>query len=260
MDKLSVLIFAKDENEVLKKTLAAVKNGGFADELVMIIDKNGYGKATVKLAKEYQSKIHFRSLDNFRDHKNFGITQTKNCWVLLLDADEEVSPELSAAIHRLLQSGKIADYAAYNIAFKTMFFGHWLRYSVGYPDYHLRLFDKTKCCYQYLVHEILQVKGQVGTIKSGDIIHYSFRNWRQWQKKIEIYADLDARERVANSRRFSLIYLFGKPLKEFCWRYFKQEGWKDSQTGLLFALMMAYYRFLTAIKIRKMNKQDENCH
>lgn len=265
--KISVLIFAKDEIEIFKKIIAKASDENFCDELVVILDKD-YQPEIYQMAKKYQAKIFVHQLTNFRDHKNYGISKTKYDWVLLIDADEEIDAELAQSLSNIKNSLEKEKYAGYNIAFKTLFFGHWLKYSGVYPDWHVRFFNKTRAKYEHIIHEILKVDGKIKNMR-GHIIHHSFRNRRQWLKKIELYTDLEAKNLIKKGRRFSLIYLFGKPLKEFYWRFIQLRGFLDGLVGLQFALMSAYYRFKTAMKIRKIDSRsksgmtkgkNENCH
>ncbi|EKE14361.1 MAG: glycosyl transferase family 2 [uncultured bacterium] len=255
MNKITVLIFAKNETITFKRVLEHASNPKFCDQLLVVLDE-GFLPEIKDLAQEFQADIVIKKLQNFRDHKNFGIAQAKNNWVLLLDADEIVDGQLTDALEKFRQNDKVLDFG-YNIKFKTYFFNHWLRYGGTYPDLHIRLFDKRKAKYRHTIHELLFVDGKIGEI-DGHIEHYSVTYFSQWLKKIPLYTDLEANFLIKKGRQFSLTYLIGKPLKEFFWRFVQLKGYRDGFHGLRFALMASYYRFRTALKIKKLDSRCRN--
>ena len=253
MNKITVLIFAKNETLTFKRVLEKASNQKFCNQLLVILDE-GFLPEIKQLAQQFHAEIVVKKLRNFRDHKNFGIAQTKNNWVLLLDADEIIDDQLAGSLKKFCRSDRIVN-SGYNIKFKTYFFNHWLRYGGVYPDLHIRLFDKRKAKYRHTIHELLYVDGKIGEI-DGHINHYSVTYLNQWLKKISLYTNLEAKHLIKKGRRFSLIYLIGKPLKEFYMRFIQLKGYRDGYHGLRFALMASYYRFKTALKIKKLSKGD----
>lgn len=252
MNKISVLVFAKHELRTFEQVLSRASNPKFCDQLLVVLDDQHLLEIK-EIAKKYHADIYIKKLDNFRDHKNFGISKAKNNWVLLLDADELIDEELADSLENFRLSDE-STYRGYNIKFKTYFFNHWLKYGGVYPDIHIRLFDKRYSKYKHIVHELLYVDGKIGEL-NGHILHYSVSNFRQWLNKISLYNDLEAKYIMQRGRKFSLMYLFGKPVKEFYWRYIQLYGYRDGWHGIRFALMSAYYRYKTALRLKKLEKE-----
>ncbi len=252
MNKISILVFAKHELRTFDQVLNRASNSKFCDQLLVVLDDQHLPEVK-EIAKKYHADIYVKKLDNFRDYKNFGISKAKHNWVLLLDADELIDKELADSLEKFRINDE-SGYRGYKIKFKTYFFNHWLKYGGVYPDIHIRLFDKRHSKYKHIVHELLFVDGKIGNL-DGHILHYSVSNFKQWINKISLYNDLEARFLIEHGRKFSIGYLLGKPIKEFIWRYFQLYGYRDGLHGIRFALMSAYYRYKTALRLKKLEKE-----
>ena len=135
--KLSVVIITKNEEEDIGPCLESVK---WADEII-VVDSFSEDK-TVEICRRYGSKVLERKDEGYAKKKNFGIDEAAGEWILSLDADERISPELAEEIKEVLR-GK-GDDDGYLIPMKFYFFGHWMRHGGLYPKHHLRLFKRKK--------------------------------------------------------------------------------------------------------------------
>ncbi|MBU1726281.1 MAG: glycosyltransferase family 2 protein, partial [Candidatus Omnitrophica bacterium] len=163
--KLSVVVITKNEEENIRECLESVK---FADEIVIVDDFSIDN--TVSICREYTDKIYTRELDGFAKQKQFGVDRAKGEWILVLDADERLTPELQKEI--LATLSRDSDYAGFKILRKSFYLGSWIRHCDWYVAI-LRLFRKDKGWFDSrLVHENIHVSATIGTLRH-PMLHYS---------------------------------------------------------------------------------------
>ena len=225
--KISVMIIAKNEEKSISTCLNSVK---FADEVVLIDDYST--DKTAVIARNLKAKVYKRKLDGFASQKNFGIKKCKNKWVLILDADESLTPELQSEIKKIKSSNNVA----YDMPFRNYVGDYWLKHGGLYPDRHIRLINKEKAQYgPREIHETLTIQGRVGHLKN-DIIHKTYANYSEYLDKVKKYASIEAQ----TDRDKPPITL---PLKVFYGKFIKEKGYKDRINGLKSALLLSYYPF-----------------
>jgi glycosyltransferase involved in cell wall biosynthesis len=234
MQKISIVIITKNEEEALRNCLESVKD---FDEII-IVDSFSTDN-TVSIAKEYTDKIFLRKFDDFSSQKNFTLTKCRNDWVLLLDADEVLSEQLKEKI----KSSILNSESGYRIKRKTYIFGRLLKYGGHSNDAPLRLFDKRKANFVQPIHEFVRISGEVGFIKE-PIIHYSTRNLNEYTNKLNLYTDLEAKFMKEKNLRFSYLGLIFYPIFRFLQRYILQRGFLDGYEGFIFYTMSAFYDFV----------------
>jgi len=252
---LSVVISAFNEGEKIKECL---KSLSFADEIIFV-DNNSTDK-TSEIAQKYTSKIFIRPNNPMLNiNKNYGFIKASGDWILSLDADERVTPELKEEIKIITNKQDFAqvfgseaqaqrdDNGAVNgywIPRKNIIFGKWIKHTGWYPDYQLRLFKKGKGRFpEAHVHEMIDVVGETGRLKN-NIIHYNYETIFQFmQKLIYIYASNEANQLLKNGYKFSWQDAIRFPFKEFLSRFFAREGYKDGFHGLMLSILMAFYHF-----------------
>ncbi len=242
--KFSVVVIAHNEEDVLADCLTSV---GFASEVIVVNDMSSDN--TVKIAEQHGAKVYDRKLDGFASQKNFGIEKTANQWVLILDADERVSAELSKVIQALEPPSEVS---AYSIAFRNFVGGSWLRHGGLYPDRHIRLFDKTKARYgKREVHETLEISEGRTAELAGDIVHLTYAGRREYLDKVRTYSRRQAEEdlRLGQPTRY-LPFL--TPVKVFLFHYVKLVGFLDGWNGFISALYLAYYRVLYQRRLKEL--------
>lgn len=247
-NKLTIALLAKNETTLFKKALGSA---GFADEIIVVLDDNG-SVETKNIALKCKAKVYSNKFVNFASQKNYLLSKCTNDWVFLLDADEEISPSLANEIEKLLRITN--NEVAYQVARKNIIFGKWVKHTGWFPDCQTRLFNKNKVRYEGLVHEQVIVNGGIGKLNNL-LIHYNYQSIGQFNVKQEHYAKLEAKRVFEDGRRFSLSYLFGKPLKEFYFRYLKNYGFLDGWRGLVLSVLMAGFRVKVALKIRRMGQR-----
>lgn len=243
-ERLSVVIIAGAVEHEIRDCLESVK---WADEIIVV---NSQSKdRTAEIAREYTDKVFFRNWDGFSKQKQFALEQAKNEWILSLDSDERVSPELRTEIQTILTNG--SAYDGYYIPRRNYFLGHWVKHCGWYPGYQLRFFRKSKArMNERLVHEAFLVEGPVGYLKN-DIIHQTHPTIRITLEKINTYSSLKAEEK-ASRRPVTFLDLLLQPPMAFLHFFFLKQGFRDGVYGLMVSMIHALTVALTYLKIWEM--------
>ena len=244
MSKLSVVVSAYNEE---KKIEDCLKSASFADEIIFI--DNSSSDSTLKIAKKYTSEFFVKENNPMLNvNKNFGFSKAKNEWILSLDADERVTPELAKEIQSSIINHK-SSVVGYWIPRKNIIFGKWIEHTGWYPDYQLRLFKKGKGKFEEKhVHEMIKLEGESGKLKS-PIIHYNYENVSQFLQKTLLYTENEADQIVEKGYKFIWQDSIRFPIKEFISRFFAREGYRNGLHGLVLSLLMAFYHLIIFVNI-----------
>ena len=250
MIKLSVVIITYNEERNIARCLDSVKE--IADEIV-IIDSYSTDNTTA-IARGYNATVAEHPFAGYAQQKNLASTLTANNWILSLDADEALTPELLQSIKAVKQS---PTHNVYQMPRLTNYCGQWIRHCGWYPDRQTRLYDKTKGKWEEKkVHEFWQATNRTDTkgLLKGDLMHYSFISLSQHLKKIERYTELAAEAAVADGKNASLLKIITSPGWHFFTEYFIKLGFLDGFNGFLICKLSAYTAFIKYSKIRLYHK------
>lgn len=237
MQGLSAVILAKNEEKNIERVINSVKE--IADE-ILVID-SGSTDRTVEIATSLGARVIFKEWQGAARQRTFGSLQASNEWVLTLDADEEVSPQLRENIKKALEN---LSFDAYEIPRKTYYLGKFLQHT-WYPEWRLRLFKKGFVEFEGELHEEVKFlkECRVGRLK-GDLYHYSYRNlYHQYVKTID-YAKAMAEIYHKNGKKFKPYKLILSPVSMFVKNYFFKLGFLDGWRGFLVAMSSFFYSFL----------------
>ena len=235
MTRLSVTIVAWNEEERLRACLESVT---WADEII-VVDAESTDK-TVALAREFTDRVWVRPWPGFAAQKNFALEQATGDWVLALDADERVTPELRARVARVLAADGPAD--GYSVPRR------WVRHGGLYPDYQLRLFRRRAGRFLAdAVHESVRVEGKVETLGEA-LLHHSYRSLEDFVQRSNRYSTLAAGEWIRQGKRAGLADLIFRPLGRFLSMYIIRRGFLDGWRGFVLAVLYADYVFLRTAK------------
>lgn len=234
--RISACIIAFNEAGRISDCLASL---AFCDEIV-VVDSHSTDD-TVAIADARGARVLQRTFEGFRSQKAFAVAQARHDWVLCLDADERVSPELRAAIEAAREGG-FAGMAGYRFNRLSDYFGRFLRHGNAYPDRVLRLFDRRRGGWRGKreIHEAASVDGPVGTLR-GDLIHYPYRSLEQQLAKTQRYARMMAEHEHARGKRASWSKLVLAPAWRFWRGYLLRAGFLDGWRGLVYAYVRANY-------------------
>ena len=242
MTRLSVTIIAWNEEERLRACLESV---GWADEIV-VVDAESTDK-TVALAREFTDKVWVRPWPGFAAQKNFAIDQAAGTWILSMDADERVTPELGLRIKAIVKDDGPAD--GYLIPRRNLFWGAWVRHGGLYPDYQLRLFRRGAGRFvEDAVHESVTVTGRVEPLAE-PLLHQSYRDLEDFVRRSNRYSTLAASDWLRRGRPVGVLNLIMKPLGRFLSMYIVRRGFLDGWRGLVLAILYAEYVFLRMAKV-----------
>lgn len=207
----------------------------------MVVVDSHSTDATRDIAASLGARVIERDFDGFRSQKQFAIEQAAHDWVLCLDADERVGPELREAIETERARG-FDGAAGYRFARLSEYFGRFLRHGNAYPDRVLRLFDRRRGGWRGTreVHEAASVDGPVRTLR-GDLIHHPYRSLQQQLAKTQRYARMMAEHDFARGKRAGIGKLVFAPAWRFWRGYVLRAGFLDGWHGLVYAYVRANY-------------------
>jgi len=248
--KISVTIITLNEEKVIAACLASV---AWAEEIIVV--DSGSSDRTEEICRSF-AKVRFMHQDwlGYGPQKNFAVAQATHQWILSLDADETVSPELKEEILRELHSSP--RYAGYRIGRKNLYRGHWIRHSGWWPDEIIRLFRKDAGQFNNrIVHESVEVAGPVGSF-SGTIEHRSFHGPEDFLEKARRYAIPGAVQMQAAGKQGSAPRAIIKALATFIKSYFLKRGFLDGRAGLLIAVSGAVGVFYRVMKLAELNEEQ----
>ena len=226
---LSAVIIAKNAARQLPECLESL---AFCDE-ILVVD-SGSDDGTVALAQSRGARVIEAEWRGFGPQKRYAVEQAAHDWVLCVDADERVSPELRSAIERALAA---PANAAYRFPRCNRFLGRYLRHGEGYPDWSLRLFDRRRARWSDdAVHEKVLTDAEVGTL-TGDLLHDSAETLDAYLAKQNRYTTLAAQQAFDAGRRANALQLLLSPLVRFVKFYFFRLGLLDGVPGLIHILI-----------------------
>ncbi len=254
--RISVVIIARDEEEKLPGALASVD--GLADEIVVV--DTGSTDATVQIAEEHPKVTVLRAeFENFSQAKQEALEAAGGDWVLALDADERVSPELVAKIHQLDANQQLVGQGGFEIRRRNYILGREMK-TMGFEnDYPLRFFRREGAHYSpRLVHEGIELPDRlpVGRLEE-PLDHYTFGGVDHYLRKSNLYSTLEIAE---GGRQLSHWHMMMAPPSTFIRYYLSRGGWRDGFPGFLWASLSAMGVFLRDVKlwIASLEERDES--
>ena len=255
MKKLSVVMAVYNEEENIGRCLESIKD--IADEIV-VVDGNSTDK-TVAIAKKYKAKVMFtkNSETHFHVQKNMAIDAAIGEWILQLDADEIVPPELAQEILLTINHER-STIDGYWMNRKNWFLSRFLTKGGQYPDPTLRLYRNGKGRLPARdVHEQAVVEGKTGKLKH-DLLHYRDRDFKNYLLRNNRYTSLLAEQFAEQHLSINPIsciqYLVLKPVREFLWIYIRHRGYIDGFPGFVFALFSSLRFAIAYIKYWQITK------
>jgi glycosyltransferase involved in cell wall biosynthesis len=275
---VSVLIPAKNEQANLPACLTSLSR---ADE-IFVVDSQSTDNS-IEIAKSYGvNVVQFNFNGRWPKKKNWSLDNLpfRNEWVLIVDCDERITPELWEEIDQAIQND---EYTGYYLNRRVFFLGKWIRYGGKYPDWNLRLFQHKKGRYENLntedipntgdneVHEHVVLQGKVGYLKN-DMLHEDFRDLYHWLERHNRYSNWEARvyfniltgkddsgtiganlfgDAVQRKRFLKKVWvrLPFKPILRFVLFYIIQRGFLDGKAGYIYARLLSQYEYQIGVKL-----------
>ncbi len=248
MSKLSVVVITKNEENNVRECLDSVS---WADEIIVV--DAGSTDLTVDIVKEYSKKVFSRPWDGYGAAKNFGIAQCSGEWVLSIDADERITPELRDEILGHFENND-QKISAFSVPRRANFLGKWIYHCGWYPGRITRVFRRSKGRFtEEKVHERLEIDGLIVPLKS-DLLHYTDPDLKSYFDKFNKYTSLAAEELMDRGKKFSLIKLIANPVWIFFRMYILKRGFLDGIPGFILCVLSANYVFTKYAKLWEHSK------
>lgn len=210
----------------------------WCSEIVVVLNQETQD-GTEEIATSFGAQVHRHPWEGFREQKNLALSHATQPWVLALDADEEVSPELRESILNFFSAGP-ERFAGADFARKVWFMGRWITHGDWYPDRVLRLFRRDKGIWSGTQeHCAVKLQGSPATLP-GDLLHYSNPNISSYVSKINYFADLHLQRQLAEGARWSASAAVFRAGWRFVRAYFLRRGFLDGYPGFFIAASTAY--------------------
>jgi glycosyltransferase involved in cell wall biosynthesis len=272
--KVSVLILTLNEENNLPNSFESLK---WCDDVV-VLDSHSTDN-TASIVKKFDARIFFRKFDDYASQRNYGLNEIdfKYKWVLMVDADEIVAPELVFEINALPESVE-PEICIYRMRRKDYFLGRWIKHSSCYPVWFGRLVRLGRIRVERSINEEYHTDGQIGYLQN-HLIHYPFnKGFYSWIEKHNRYSTMEAALMVEKSNRWpdwkeifysdpakrrkaikQLVYLLpGRPLLIFCVFYFLKCGFLDGKPGLKYCTLKAFYEYMIDCKVKELKRKKKN--
>ncbi len=242
---VSVVVLTKNEQARIARCLDSVK---WADEIIVVDDEST--DQTREIVSKYTDRIFVRKMEVEGRHRNWAYAQAKNNWILSLDSDEVVTPELSEEIRRVVSDNPKEN--GFTIPRRNYIGGYWVKYGGWYPSPQLRLFKKDKFRYEEVaVHPRAFMDDPCGHLKS-DIIHYSYKNLEDFLAKLNNQTTREAQKWFAQNRPMRLYIFLWRSFDRFIRTYIVRKGYKDGFIGFIIAFYASLYQLMSYIKYREL--------
>ncbi|MFH1800868.1 MAG: glycosyltransferase family 2 protein [Candidatus Omnitrophota bacterium] len=244
---LSAVLITLNEERKLPECLRRL---AFADEIV-VVDSCSEDQ-TVQIAEKAGAKVFQRTFDSFSGQKNYGIQMAGGDWILLIDADELVTPELRDEILSAIRSQEYRS--AFTLRRVNQIFGAVLRHGASGEDHPIRLVRKGAGVFEGLVHEKLRIEGEIGDLR-GELTHITYQTLEEYFLKFNQFSSLDAREFLRQERKPpSWLQILVKPAAEFFFYYIVKAGFLDGWPGFQYQVLSSFYVFIKHAKAKNLKK------
>jgi glycosyltransferase involved in cell wall biosynthesis len=248
--KLSVYMITYNNARTVGRALESVK---WADEII-VVDSFSTDK-TAEICQKYTDKIFQRRWPGHRDQYQYAADLTAHPWIMFVDADEEVSPELAEEVRRELGGGaeEVDGFFVYR---RTFYLGRWIRYGGWYPDGEIRLYRRDKGRWEGGLHARVVVDGRVQPLKNL-CHHYTYRDISDQIQTIDKYSRIAAEDMAQKGEKFSFFKLLCHPPFRFIKEYFFKSGFRDGLPGLVIIISTRYYVFIKYAKLWELTRTQK---
>jgi glycosyltransferase involved in cell wall biosynthesis len=245
-----VVCFNEEEN-----IGACLESLAWCDEII-VVDSFSTDR-TVEICRRYTERVIQRAWAGYRDQKAFAHSQATKEWVLLVDADERVTPELREEIGRALARHQ-NDCSAYALPRLVFFLNRWWRRGGWYPDYDVRLFRRERATWGGSdPHEKILVDGKIRRLRN-PLHHFTYRDIEDHLERINRFTSISAREQRKSGQRWRLADALLRPAARFFRSYFLKRGFMEGFAGFYVAVTAAVYVFLKYAKLWQLEAEDKN--
>jgi len=251
--QISSIIIARDEELNIRRCIESQL--AVVDDIVILVDSRTKD-ATVQIASSYP-KVNCEVVEwnGYAKTKTLALSKTKYDWILWIDADEELTPELIEEL-KTFKTVK-PQFNAYDVARRAFFLGKWIKHSGWYPARVTRLFNKKVVNFnEKEVHEHLNINGETGHLKY-DLNHYTDPSIEHYFTKFNLYTSLAAKELNDKGKRAGLNDILLHPVFLFLKMYIFRLGFLDGLHGFILAILSSAYVFTKYCKLWELNRESK---
>lgn len=245
--RITVAVLARDNEPQIADCL---ESAAWADELLVVLDDRS-SDATADIARAMGARVVERRFDDFAGQRNYALSLATTEWLLFVDTDERVTPELADEVRRVIREG---DRAGWWVPRRNLIWGREIRHGGWWPDHQLRLLrvDRVRYDTERPVHEVVLLDGAAGYLEA-PFIHHNYSTVREFVRKQRQYVGYEAQILYRDGVRPRPWTYVTQPLREFRRRYLTLEGYKDGLHGLLLCLLVAYYYgFVVTVELSRL--------
>lgn len=241
---ISAVVLTHHDSATLARTLDGL---AWCDERIIVDDYST--DETLAIAGEYTTRVYRRHLHgDFAAQRNFGLSKAKGEWVLFVDSDEAVPPQLAKEIRQKVYSLQFRVYRGFIVRRQDWFMGRWLKHGEAANIKLLRLAKKDAGRWARPVHEVWDVKGPVGRL-SAPLLHYPHPDVAQFLDEINSYSTLNAHFLKKKNIHAAWWHILVYPTAKFFVNFIQRRGFLDGMPGAIMAIMMSFHSFLTRAKL-----------
>ena len=247
---ISACIITYNEEKNIRRCLESLK---WVEEVIVVDSMSS--DSTVSLCREFSVSVIQKSWEGHVKQKNFAIAQASNDWILSLDADERVTPELREEIERCLseESNRVDGYYFRRHSY---YLGKWINHGGWYPDYKLRLFKKSRGKWGGKdPHDKVILEGTTKYLKA-ELHHFVYQNLSHQIQTVDNFSTITAHGLDSEGERFTVSKLLSRPPLKFLGTYFLKKGFLDGIPGLIISVVSSFYVFLRYAKLWEKQRQD----
>lgn len=238
---VSVYVLTTNNRWTIERCLKSLT---WAEELVIVDSFSEDG--TYEVCQKYTEKVYRRKWTGHRDQYQYAADLTTHEWIMFVDADEEIPPELAEEIQKEVDGG--GEFDGYFVYRRTYYLGRWIRYGGWYPDGEIRLYRRKKGRWEGGLHAKLVVDGKIGFLKN-QYLHYTYRNISDQIQTIDRYSKIAAEDLFQKGGKFSLFRLLFHPPYRFIKEYLFKTGFRDGLPGLIIIVSTMFYVFIKYAKL-----------
>ena len=245
---LSVYMITYNNGLTIERALKSVT--GWAAEVIVVDSHSTDG--SIEIMKMYTQDVHQYDTDNFREKYQYAQDLCKNPWVLFIDADEWLTPEIKDEIGRILSAG--TTYDGFMVDRRNIYLGREIKHGGWYPDHEIRLYRKEKGAWEGGLHAKIRIDGEIGALKNA-YMHTPYTDTAHQIRTIDRYSEAYAGDLLSSGRRFRLSDMIGRPVYRFFRDYLFKGGFLDGIPGLIVAASTMYYVFMKQAKLWEKEKR-----
>ncbi|HEX8960843.1 MAG TPA: glycosyltransferase family 2 protein [Geobacteraceae bacterium] len=241
--KITATIITFNEERNIGSCLESL---AWADEIV-VVDSGSTDRTGDICRANPKVRFSVHAWEGFGKQKNLAAGLASNDWILNIDADERVSPELRDSI----LSAPFGSCDGFRVARENYFGTRWIRHCGWYPDFNLRLYNRSRCRFsERAVHEAVECRGAVGSL-SGNLLHYTYEGIGDYLRRMDRYSTLAAEQLLADGRRPGVADVALRPLFTFVRMFLLKRGVLEGYDGFVLSCLYACYTFCKYAKARE---------